>query len=321
MFDPTGPGTGWLGGGQGASVPRRDRPARQGVRVPDEADRLPARRPRVTGPPRSTSSRQELRARGKRVDMMVGAETMDHVFKPIEGKRLSQTIAIVTRGRRASASRVASSTRSRRCSSPPARRSSTRRRRARRCGAIAELCAERQIPSQMAVEEHMALRHRHVLHVHRPGHPQGRLGVRQPARVHRRAGVQPGADPVGPVDGRRAAHDRRPRPRASRWCGRGRDERRRCTVDLGGDLALPAPGARGVGVPRDRPRRPRARRPAPARRRRDAQPHDRAVQGRADAAGGGDPVRAAHVRRAAEPGRRGVRRRGPAEARSSRRCR
>ena len=97
---------------------------------------------------------QELRARGKRVDMVVGAETMDHVFKPIEGKRLSQTIAIVTAdgslGERggvldalpgmleSSGSQVVYAA---------ARRSTLR--------AIAELCAERQIPSQMAVEEHM----------------------------------------------------------------------------------------------------------------------------------------------------------------------
>jgi dihydroorotate dehydrogenase electron transfer subunit len=39
---------------------------------------------------------QELKARHKRVDMIVGAATFDEVFKPIEGKRLSQSIAIVT---------------------------------------------------------------------------------------------------------------------------------------------------------------------------------------------------------------------------------
>ena len=39
---------------------------------------------------------QELLARHKRVDMVVGAETLERVFKPIEGKRLSQTISIVT---------------------------------------------------------------------------------------------------------------------------------------------------------------------------------------------------------------------------------
>jgi dihydroorotate dehydrogenase electron transfer subunit len=39
---------------------------------------------------------QELLARGKRVDMIVGGETLERVFKPIEGKRLSQTVAIMT---------------------------------------------------------------------------------------------------------------------------------------------------------------------------------------------------------------------------------
>ena len=39
---------------------------------------------------------QELIARHKRVDMIVGGESLERVFKPIEGKRLSQTIQIVT---------------------------------------------------------------------------------------------------------------------------------------------------------------------------------------------------------------------------------
>ena len=39
---------------------------------------------------------QELLARGKRVDMVVGGETLERVFKPIEGKRLSQTVTIMT---------------------------------------------------------------------------------------------------------------------------------------------------------------------------------------------------------------------------------
>jgi dihydroorotate dehydrogenase electron transfer subunit len=39
---------------------------------------------------------QELQVRHKRVDMIVGGESLELVFKPIEGKRLSQTIAIVT---------------------------------------------------------------------------------------------------------------------------------------------------------------------------------------------------------------------------------
>ncbi len=39
---------------------------------------------------------QELRAQGKRVDLPMGAADLDHVFKPIEGKRLSQTVAFMT---------------------------------------------------------------------------------------------------------------------------------------------------------------------------------------------------------------------------------
>lgn len=39
---------------------------------------------------------QELAAAGKRVDMVVGAETMERVLKPIDAKRVSQTVAIVT---------------------------------------------------------------------------------------------------------------------------------------------------------------------------------------------------------------------------------
>ena len=39
---------------------------------------------------------QELVAAGKRVDIVVGAETIERVLKPIEAKRLSQTVAIVT---------------------------------------------------------------------------------------------------------------------------------------------------------------------------------------------------------------------------------
>jgi dihydroorotate dehydrogenase electron transfer subunit len=39
---------------------------------------------------------QELLARGKRVDMVVGGETLERVFKPIEAKRLSQTVAVMS---------------------------------------------------------------------------------------------------------------------------------------------------------------------------------------------------------------------------------
>jgi dihydroorotate dehydrogenase electron transfer subunit len=97
---------------------------------------------------------QELRARGKRVDMLVGGETQEHVFKPIEGKRVSQTIAIATKdgsmGERGSvcdllAEMVEGSGAQVVYSAAP--RATLRR--------VAEFCLEHQIPSQMAVEEQM----------------------------------------------------------------------------------------------------------------------------------------------------------------------
>jgi dihydroorotate dehydrogenase electron transfer subunit len=98
---------------------------------------------------------QELRTRGKRVDMILGAETQDHVFKPIEGKRLSQTIAITTEdgslGDQGSVLDVLPEVLERTGAQvvyAAARRSTLR--------GIADVCLERQIPAQMAVEERMA---------------------------------------------------------------------------------------------------------------------------------------------------------------------
>lgn len=154
VFDPRGPGTGWLA----------DARAHQFLDVIGPLGKAFAYPTKLTncllvaeghGAAPLYFLAQELRTRGKRVDMVVGADTMDHVFKPIEGKRLSQTIAIVTGdgtlGERGTVldvlpDMVGSS--GAQVVYAAARRSTLR--------AIAELCAERQIPSQMAVEEHMA---------------------------------------------------------------------------------------------------------------------------------------------------------------------
>ncbi len=97
---------------------------------------------------------QELRARGKRVDMLIGGEDQEHVFKPIEGKRLSQTIAIVTTdGSLGERGHVADLV--------PAMIEATGAQvvyaagRRRTLRDVAEHCAARRIPSQMAVEEQM----------------------------------------------------------------------------------------------------------------------------------------------------------------------
>lgn len=154
VFDPKGPGTDWLA----------DAKAHQFLDVIGPLGKAFAYPTKLTncllvseghGAAPIYFLAQELRARGKRVDMVVGAETMDHVFKPIEGKRLSQTIAIVTadgslgeRGGVLDALPAMLESSGAQVVYAAARRSSLR--------AIAELCAERQIPSQMAVEEHMA---------------------------------------------------------------------------------------------------------------------------------------------------------------------
>src|SRR4029453_19060723 len=41
---------------------------------------------------------QELVGRRKRVDMILGGDTLEQAFKPIDAKRLSQTVVVVTRG-------------------------------------------------------------------------------------------------------------------------------------------------------------------------------------------------------------------------------
>jgi dihydroorotate dehydrogenase electron transfer subunit len=97
---------------------------------------------------------QELLSRGKRVDMIVGAETLDRVFKPIEAKRLAQTIVITTadgslgdRGRVLDAlPGMVESCRSEviYAAAPPGT-----------LEGIAAFCRERAVPAQVAVEERM----------------------------------------------------------------------------------------------------------------------------------------------------------------------
>lgn len=98
---------------------------------------------------------QELRARGKRVDMLVGAETQDRVFKPIEAKRLSQTITIVTAdGSMGETGSIVDALPAMldACGAEviyaAGRRSMLRE--------VAGFCIERRIPAQVAVEEQMA---------------------------------------------------------------------------------------------------------------------------------------------------------------------
>jgi dihydroorotate dehydrogenase electron transfer subunit len=97
---------------------------------------------------------QELLARHKRVDMIVGGATLESVLKPIEAKRLSQTVAIMTAdgtlGDRGSVTDVLAEAADRsRAEVVYAAASPKASRR------IAEFCIARRLPAQVAVEERM----------------------------------------------------------------------------------------------------------------------------------------------------------------------
>lgn len=154
VFDPRGPGTAWLA----------ELKAHQFLDVIGPLGKAFAYPTKLTncllvseghGSATIYFLAQELRSRGKRVDMIIGADTHERVFKPIDGKRLSQSVAIMTAdgslGERGSVldalPHMVEATRAQ-VIYAAARRATLR--------AVAEFCMERQIPSQMAVEEHMA---------------------------------------------------------------------------------------------------------------------------------------------------------------------
>jgi dihydroorotate dehydrogenase electron transfer subunit len=98
---------------------------------------------------------QDLRAKGSRVDMIVGAKTQERVFKPVEAKRLSVSVSTTTEdgslGERGNVTDVL-----------PGMMARCESKVVYACGpngmlrAVAEYCSEQGIPSQVAVEELMA---------------------------------------------------------------------------------------------------------------------------------------------------------------------
>ena len=98
---------------------------------------------------------EELRTRGKRVDMVVGAPSQDRLLKPIEGKRLAHSITIVTEdgsvGERAEPLEVLERTLE--GSSANVVYAAGPRAVIR---SVAELCRARRMPAQVAIEELMA---------------------------------------------------------------------------------------------------------------------------------------------------------------------
>lgn len=97
---------------------------------------------------------EDLGARGKRVDMILGAANQEGVFKPIEAKRLSQSISVVTQdgsaGERGRAVDVLPSVASR-CGSDVVYAAGPKEM----LRGVAEFCRDQRIPAQVAIEERM----------------------------------------------------------------------------------------------------------------------------------------------------------------------
>jgi dihydroorotate dehydrogenase electron transfer subunit len=98
---------------------------------------------------------EELQMRGHRVDMIVAASTQERVFKPIEAKRLSRTIAVVTEdgsaGEKGHIMDVLPTVMAKARSQvvyAAGPRSMLR--------AVAEYCRSNRVPAQVAAEERMA---------------------------------------------------------------------------------------------------------------------------------------------------------------------
>ena len=98
---------------------------------------------------------EELAGRGHRVDMVIGGANQDRVFKPIEGKRLARTIAVVTEdgsaGEHGTVADVLPAV-AEKCHTQVVYAAGPRRV----LQMAAEFCRSHSIPAQVAVEERMA---------------------------------------------------------------------------------------------------------------------------------------------------------------------
>lgn len=153
VVDPTGPGTGWLGNTRAHEFLDVIGPLGKGFSYPKRLTNC-----LLVAEGHGAASlyflAQELIARHKRVDMIVGGDTLERVFKPIEGKRLSQTIEIVTAdgslGDRGSVLDMLGAMVDR-CSTEVLYAAAS----APTLERIAAFCRERQLPAQVAIEERM----------------------------------------------------------------------------------------------------------------------------------------------------------------------
>ena len=154
IFDPEGPGLGWLAECRAHQFLDVIGPLGKAFAYPQKLTACLLVCEGAAAAPMYFLA-QELRAHGKRVDLVVGAEDQHRVFKPIEAKRLSQTVAIVTEdgslGERGSVVEHVPSMLDRTGSEVLYAAGSRPTLRA-----LAEICVERRIPALVAVDERMA---------------------------------------------------------------------------------------------------------------------------------------------------------------------
>jgi dihydroorotate dehydrogenase electron transfer subunit len=154
VFDATGPGTRWLAEAKPHDVLDVIGPLGRGFQLPRGA--VPSL---LVGGGYGAAPlyflAEELLRRGKPVNMIIGARDHERVFKPVEGKRLSDLIVVATEdGSLGERGRVTDFL--------PTVIERTRARVVYACGpnpmlrAIAEACAAIRLPCQVAVEELMA---------------------------------------------------------------------------------------------------------------------------------------------------------------------
>lgn len=154
VFDVTGPGTAWLAESKPHDTLDVIGPLGRPFQYPRELDSCLLVGGGYGAAPLHFLA-EDLRVRDKLVSMVVGARSHDRVFKPIEGKRLSSTFVVTTEdGSAGHFGRVTDVL--------PAAIARTNAQVVYACGpngmlrAVAELCAGRGIPCQVAVEEMMA---------------------------------------------------------------------------------------------------------------------------------------------------------------------
>lgn len=154
LFDPTGRGTGWLSRVGAHQLIDVIGPLGKGFAVPKGPSSCLLVAEGYGAAPLYFLA-EELRNRGKRVDMIVGARSHEEMLRPIEGKRLSQTIALVTEdgtlGARGRAAGIVPAM-VQRCGSEVLYAAGPRDM----LRSVADYCLAQGIPSQVAVEESMA---------------------------------------------------------------------------------------------------------------------------------------------------------------------